>query len=66
MEYKGVLPWLVHWPRRAGTRIFRPALAALVGSVPNIFFLTANYFTSFVPIAQQTGQEVVPGLLSLR
>jgi hypothetical protein len=41
---KGVLPWLVRWARRAGTRVFSPALAALVGPVQNIFFLAANTF----------------------
>jgi hypothetical protein len=30
---KGVLPWLYRWARRAGTRDFCPALAALVSTV---------------------------------
>ncbi len=36
-------------------------LAALVGPVQNIFFITAHYFNSFVPIAQQrqAGQAAV-------
>ncbi len=34
-----------------GTRDFCPALAALVFLVQNIFFLTAHYFNSFVPIS---------------
>jgi hypothetical protein len=34
---KGLLPWLVRWARRAGTRDFYPALAALVSPVQNIF-----------------------------
>ncbi len=50
---------------RAGTRDFGPALAALVGPVQNIFFLTEHYFTSFVPIIQHAGQAVVPRRLSL-
>jgi hypothetical protein len=34
----GVLPWLVHRARCAGTRDFCPALAALVSPVQNILF----------------------------
>jgi hypothetical protein len=37
VHMKGVCPWLVRWAFRAGTRDFRPALAALVGPVQNIF-----------------------------
>ncbi len=62
---KGVLPSLVPWFLRASTRDFRPALAALVGPVQNIFFLTGHYFPSFVPIAQQAGKAAVPRHLSL-
>ncbi len=40
------------------------ALAALVGPVQNIVFLTVLYFNSFVPIAQQAGQAAVLGRLS--
>jgi hypothetical protein len=65
VQMKGVLPWLVSWALRAGTREFCPALVALVGPVQNIFFLTVHYFNSFVPIVQQTGQAVVRGRLSL-
>ncbi len=54
-----VLPWLVRWACRAGTRDFCSALAALVGPVQNF------YFSSFVPVAQQAGQEAVLGRLSL-
>ncbi len=62
----GVLPWLLHWSCRAGTRDFCSALASLVSPVQNIFFLTAHYFNSFyVPIAQQAGQAAVLGRLSL-
>jgi len=66
IQKKGVLPWLVHWALRAITRDFCPDLAALVGSVQNIFFLTVrvHYFNSFVLIAQQARQAVVPGRLS--
>jgi hypothetical protein len=61
---KGVLPWLVRCAHRASTRDFCPALAALVSSVQNIFSY-GHYFTSFVPVAQQAGQAVVPHHLSL-
>jgi hypothetical protein len=62
---KGVLPWLVRCAHRVGTRDFSPALAALVGPVQNIVFLTLHCFGSFVPNAQSAGQAVVPGRLSL-
>ncbi len=64
---KEVLPWLVRWACRAGgTRNFCSALAALLGPVQKNFSLTLHYFHSFVPIAQQAGQAVVLGRLSLR
>jgi hypothetical protein len=50
---------------RVCTRYFCSALAALVGPLQTIFFLTAHYFNSFVPIAQQAGQAAVLGHLSL-
>ncbi len=53
------------WALRAITRDFYPALIAPVGPVQNIFFLIIHNFTSFVPIAQQAGQEVVLHRLSL-
>jgi hypothetical protein len=62
---KGALPWLVRWVRHADTRDFNPALAALVSPVQNISFLTVHYFKSYVPVAQQPGQAVVQGRLSL-
>jgi hypothetical protein len=37
VQMKGVLPCLVHRARRAGTRDFCPALAALVGPVQALF-----------------------------
>ncbi len=49
----------------AGTRNFYPALAALFSPVQNIFFLTVHYFSLCVPNAQQPGQPVVQGRLSL-
>jgi hypothetical protein len=58
--------WWVHWACRASTKDFCRALAALVGPAQNNFFLlTIHYFTSFVPIAQQAGQAVVPRRLYL-
>jgi hypothetical protein len=65
VQMKGVLPYLVHWARRAGTKDFYPALSALVRSVQNICFLAAHFFTLCVPIAHQPGQAVVLGRLSL-
>jgi hypothetical protein len=60
---KGVLPRMAGW--LVGTRDFGPVLAALLGPVQKIFFLTVHFFASFVPIAQQAGQAVVPVHLSL-
>jgi hypothetical protein len=59
---KGFLPSLVRWARHAGTRDFYPALVALVSPVQNIF---SSPYTLCVPIAQQSGQAVVQGRLSL-
>ncbi len=42
-----------------------PSLAALVSPVQNIFFLTIHFFNLCVPIAQQPGQAVVQGRLSM-
>jgi hypothetical protein len=62
---KGVLPWLVRWASRTGSRDCCLALAVLVGPEQNIFLVTSQCFTSFLPIAQQAGLAVVPGRLSL-
>jgi hypothetical protein len=51
VQMKGVLPWLVRWAHRAGTRDFYPALAGLVSPVKNIYFVTVHYFNLFVTIA---------------
>ena len=64
-QMKGVLSWLVLWACRVGTRDFCSALAALVGPVQNMFFITIHYYNSFVPIAQQAGQAAVLGRLSI-
>jgi hypothetical protein len=58
---KGVLSWLV----RSGLSGHGSALAALVGKVQNIFFLSIHYINSFVPIPQQVGQATVLGHLSV-
>ncbi len=44
---------------------FRTCLGCLVSPVQNIIFLTERFFTLLVPIAQQPGQAVVFGRLSL-
>jgi hypothetical protein len=41
---KEVLPWLVRWAHRAGTRDFYPALAAPVSPVQNIIFPQRTLF----------------------
>jgi hypothetical protein len=61
----GVLPLLLRWTRHAGTIDFCPALAAPVSPVHNIIFLAVNFFTLLVATAQQPGQSVVLGRLSL-
>ncbi len=66
VQTKGVLPWLVRWACRAGTREFCSALAALVGPVQNVIFLTVHYSISIpLSIAQEVGQAVVLGGMSL-
>jgi hypothetical protein len=65
VQMKGVLPWLVRLALHAGTRDFFSALAALVRTEQNIFFLTVNFFNPFVPFDRQAGQAVVMGRLSL-
>jgi hypothetical protein len=66
-QLKVVLSWLFRWLALsfAVARDFCSALAALVGLVQNIFFLTVHYFNAFDPIAQQSGQTAVLGRLSL-
>jgi hypothetical protein len=58
---KGVLPWLVLWACRAGTRYFCFALDALVAQNNNICFFTIIS----IPLAPKTGQTAVLGRLSL-
>jgi hypothetical protein len=62
---QGVLPCLVRWASRAGTRDFCSALAAIVGPIQNILFLTVHYIQFLCPIVQQAGQAAVLGRLSL-
>jgi hypothetical protein len=54
---KGLLPWLVCWACHAGTRDFCSALAALVGSVQNIFFLSVHFFYFCVPSLSKLGRQ---------
>ncbi len=63
LHMKEVLPCLVRWARRAGTRDFCSYLADLVGPVQ--IFLTAHYFTLISSITQQPWQASVPGRVSL-
>jgi hypothetical protein len=63
VQMRGVLPWLVHWAVVCG--FFCSALAALVGPVQNMYFLTVHYFNFCVPIAQQARQAAVLDRLSL-
>ncbi len=63
-KMKGILPWLVHWSCRVGTRNFCPVLTVLV-STKYFFRVIVFYFNSFVLTAQQSGKLVVLGRLSL-
>ncbi len=59
------LSLLVCWACRAVTSDFCSALAALVGLVQNIFFLTVHYFDSSVLLStRKAGQAAVLGRLS--
>ncbi len=65
-QMKGVLSWLVRGACSAGTRDFCSALAALIGPVHNIFFLTVQYIISIplCPTPSKLGRAVL-GRLSL-
>jgi hypothetical protein len=66
VQMKGILPCLVRWACRAGTRDFLSCLGCSSQPVKNVFSLTAHYLLFYVfHIAQQSGQAVVPGHLSL-
>jgi hypothetical protein len=66
VQMKVVLNWLVCWSCRNSKRFFY-ALEVLVSPVQHIlYFFTVHYINSFVLIAQQAGQAVIPGRLSLR
>jgi hypothetical protein len=65
VQKKEVLPWLVRWAPCAGTKDFCSALVDVVCPVHSMFFITVQYFSAFVPIAQQAGRAVVLGHLSL-
>ncbi len=60
LEMKGVLPWFVLASRRA----FLSCLCCSSQPSTTYYFLNVHYFSSFVPIAQQAGQAVVPSCLS--
>jgi hypothetical protein len=49
VQMKGVHLWLVRFARRARTKDFYPALAALIIPVQNMFRLTVNYLNLCVP-----------------
>jgi hypothetical protein len=61
----GVRPWSFRWGRFVPVQKIFVLPWGLHKSVQNIFFLTGHFFTSFVSIAQQAGQAVVPRRLSL-
>ncbi len=46
VHMKGVLPWLVGWARRSGTRSYCPASAATVSAVQNIFIYIYFFLTA--------------------
>ncbi len=49
VQMKEVLPWLVRWACCSGTRDFSSALAALVGTVQNIF---SSQYSILVPLSK--------------
>ncbi len=64
-QMKVVVSWFVRWACTACTRDFCSALTVLVGPVQTNFFLAVQYYSSFVPIAQQAGQAALLGRLPL-
>jgi hypothetical protein len=68
VQTKSVLPWLVRWAYRAWYKRFCPALAAVciqLSTKKNFPRRSLQYLNSLVPSAQQAGQAVVLGRLSL-
>jgi hypothetical protein len=57
IQMKGVFPWLVRWAPCAGKKDFCPALVDAVSPVENMFFLTVQYFSSFVPLPSKLGRQ---------
>jgi hypothetical protein len=55
---KGVLSWLVRWACRASDRDFCPALAALVGSVQNIFSPPYTILIHLSPLPRKLGRQL--------
>jgi hypothetical protein len=64
VHMEGILPWLVCWAHRSGTRDLLSCLRCSSRPSTKYFFLTELYFISFVPIAQEVKQAVVPRRLS--
>ncbi len=56
LRWRGLSRCLVSWARQADTGGFYPALAALVSTVQNVFFLAVHCFNLCAPIDQQPGQ----------
>jgi hypothetical protein len=48
VQMKGVFHWLARWARRAGTRDFEYALAAVVSPEQNIFFSSPYTFSIYM------------------
>jgi hypothetical protein len=64
VHVKEALPWLVHWALQAITKDICLGCSSQP-STKYIIFRTAHFFTLLVPNAQQAGQSVVLGRLSL-
>jgi hypothetical protein len=63
---KAVLFWLVRWALVLPAQEIFILPWLLLSAQYNIFFPHRTLFTFFVPIAQQAGQAVVQGRLSLK
>jgi hypothetical protein len=57
VQTKGVLPWMVLWACRAGTRDFCPALAALGPSVPSFFSSPYTISIHLSPSSSKLGRQ---------
>jgi hypothetical protein len=63
---KGVLPCLVRWTCRAGTRDFCSALAHLVGPSSKYFFLTIHYSIHLFPSPTKLARLVCVSVSDIR